>query len=110
MVSGIFDGALGFVPVPLPFVEVNEYNWKNHRVTRITFQPDGCKSNSCTITGTNTLTLPEGTNIYDGLLTVEYQEEKLSLLKILIAMLGQNNNQQTIATKISFAFKFRMKH
>ncbi|MGL5940501.1 MAG: hypothetical protein ACRC2S_08965 [Waterburya sp.] len=78
LVSGIFDGALSFVPVPLPFVEVNEYNWKNHRVTRITFQPDGCKSNSCTITGTNTLTLPEGTNIYDGLLTVEYQEEKLS--------------------------------
>ncbi|MGL5075876.1 MAG: hypothetical protein ACRDBG_08535, partial [Waterburya sp.] len=78
LVSGIFDGALGFVPVPLPFVEVNEYNWENHRVTRITFQPDGCKSNSCTITGTNTLTLPEGTNIYNGLLTVEYQEEKLS--------------------------------
>jgi hypothetical protein len=77
LVSGIFDGALSFVPVPLPFVEANKYNWKDHRVTRITFQPDGCKSESCIITGIDTLTLPEKTNIYSGVLTVEYQEEEL---------------------------------
>jgi hypothetical protein len=77
LVSGIFDGALGFVPVPLPFVEANKYNWKDHRVTKITFQPDGCKLDNCTITGSNTLTLPEKTNIYSGVLTIEYQEEEL---------------------------------
>jgi hypothetical protein len=77
LVSGIFDSALSFVPVPLPFVEVNKYNWKDHQVTRITFQPDGCQSNSCIIKGSNTLTLPDKTNIYRGLLTVEYLEENL---------------------------------
>jgi hypothetical protein len=77
LVSGIFDGALSFVPVPLPFIELNKYNWKDHRVTRITFQPDGCQGNSCKITGSNTLTLPENTSIYAGLLTIEYQEENL---------------------------------
>jgi hypothetical protein len=78
LVSGIFDGALSFVPVPLPFVEANKYNWEDHQVTKIIFQPDGCKLDSCKITGTKTLILPEGTNIYSGLLTIEYQEEKLS--------------------------------
>jgi hypothetical protein len=77
LVSGIFDGALSFVPVPLPFIETNKYNWKDHRVTRITFQPDGCQSNSCIITGSDTLTLAEKTSIYGGVLTVEYQEEGL---------------------------------
>jgi hypothetical protein len=78
LISGIFDAALGFVPVPLPFVEVNKYNWKDHRVTGVAFQPDGCKLDSCKITGTDTLTLPRRTNIYGGVLTVEYQEKELT--------------------------------
>jgi hypothetical protein len=78
LVSGVIDGALSVVPIPLPFVETNGYNWEDHLVTRIAFQPDGCKLNSCTLTGTNTLTLPKGTNIYSGLLTIEYREKKLS--------------------------------
>lgn len=75
LISGILDGALSFVPVPLPFVELNKYNWKDHRVTKVSFQPDGCQGNSCKITGIDTFNLPENTSIYAGLLTVEYQEE-----------------------------------
>jgi hypothetical protein len=75
LVSGALNGALGFVPFPLPFVEVNKYDWEDHRVTGVTFQPDGCQSNTCIITGSNTLTLPGKTNIHSGVLTVEYQEK-----------------------------------
>ncbi|WP_019505189.1 hypothetical protein [Pleurocapsa sp. PCC 7319] len=77
LTSGILDGALGFVPVPLPFIELNNYNWKDHQVTSVTFQPDGCQSDICTVTGIDTLILPEGTDLYAGLLTVNYQEGEL---------------------------------
>ena len=77
LVSGILNGALGLVPVPLPFVELNDYNWKDHQVTEVVFQPDGCESDSCTVTGVDTLILPEGTDLYAGLLTVKYQEKEL---------------------------------
>ncbi len=77
LVSGILNGALGLVPVPLPFVELNDYDWKDHQVTEVTFQPDGCESDSCTVTGVDTLILPEGTDLYAGLLTVKYQEQEL---------------------------------
>ncbi|MGD1912490.1 MAG: hypothetical protein ACFB2X_17055 [Rivularia sp. (in: cyanobacteria)] len=78
LVSGLFNGALGLVPVPLPFVNLNNYDWKDHQVTGVAFQPDGCQSNSCTVTGIDTLILPEGTDIYTGLLTVKYQEKELA--------------------------------
>ena len=71
------NGALGFVPVPLPFVELNNYHWREHQVTEVIFQPDGCRSDSCTVTGVDTLILPEGTDLYAGLLTVRYQEKEL---------------------------------
>ncbi len=77
LVSGILNGALGFVPVPLPFVELNDYDWKDHQVTEVAFQPDGCELESCTVTGVDTLILPEGTDLYAGLLTVKYQEKEL---------------------------------
>ncbi len=77
LVSGILNGALGFVPVPLPFVELNDYDWKDHQVTEVAFQPDGCESDSCKVTGVDTLILPEGTDLYAGLLTVKYQEKEL---------------------------------
>ena len=77
LVSGILNGALGLVPVPLPFVELNDYDWKDHQVTEVTFQPDGCESDSCTVTGVDTLILPQGIDIYAGLLTVKYQEQEL---------------------------------
>ena len=78
LVSGILNGALGLVPVPLPFVEANKYNWKEHQVTSVTFQPNNCQTDFCQVTGTDTLTLPEGTNIHSGLLTIKYQEGKLA--------------------------------
>lgn len=77
LVSGVLNGALGLVPVPLPFVELNDYNWKDHQVTEVVFQPDGCESDSCLVTGVDTLILPDDTDIYAGLLTVKYQEGEL---------------------------------
>ena len=77
LVSGALNGALGFVPIPLPFVEANKYDWNDHRVTGVAFKSDGCKSDGCIVTGTNTLVLPEGTDIYAGLFTIDYQEQDL---------------------------------
>lgn len=78
LVSGLFNGAVSLVPVPLSFVNLNNYDWKDHQVTGVAFQPDGCQSSSCTVTGIDTLILPEGTDIYTGLLTVKYQEKELA--------------------------------
>ena len=77
LVSGALNGALGFVPFPLPFVEANKYDWQDHRVTKVSFKSDRCKIDSCTITGTDSLVLPEGTDIYQGLFTIYYQEKDL---------------------------------
>jgi hypothetical protein len=77
LVSGILNGALGFSPVPLPFVEANKYSWKNHQVTKVTFQSDNCQADSCKVTQTQALQLPEKTNIYQGLFTIQYRENNL---------------------------------
>ena len=77
LISGALNGALGFVPFPLPFVEANKYDWKDHRVTEVAFKSDSCKTNSCTITGRDTLVLPEGTDIYAGVFTIDYREKDL---------------------------------
>ena len=78
LVSGALNGALGaLVPIPLPFVEANKYNWEDSRVTQVAFTSDSCQTNSCTITGTDSLTLPKRTNIYGGLFTISYQEKEL---------------------------------
>ncbi|MGL4619881.1 MAG: hypothetical protein ACRCZS_12610, partial [Chroococcidiopsis sp.] len=77
LVSGALNGALGFVPFPLPFVEANKYDWENHQVIEVTFKSDRCQSNNCTVTGTDTLVLPKGTDIYAGLFTIYYQEKAL---------------------------------
>lgn len=73
-------------PVPVP--DVNFYRWADHETRRIVFVPDGCSENSpalleqsqqlgCDITGTTSITLPSGTDIRAGLLTIEYAEEEL---------------------------------
>jgi hypothetical protein len=77
LVSGALNGALGFVPFPLPFVEANKYDWENHQVIEVAFKSDRCQADNCTITGTDTLILPQGTDIYAGLFTIIYQEKDL---------------------------------
>lgn len=84
LASGVLNGALGFVPFPLPFVEANKYDWENHRVTQVSFKSDceasrrhRCNVESCVVTGKDTLVLPEGTNVYAGLFTINYREKDL---------------------------------
>ena len=76
-VSGALNGALGFVPFPLPFVEANKYNWEEHSITKVEFESDRCQAKNCTVTGKNSLTLPEESNVYAGLFTIDYQEKDL---------------------------------
>lgn len=77
LASGALNGALGFVPVPLPFLEINKYNLKKHQMIKVSFQSDRCKSENCIVTGKNTLTLPEDADLYSGLFTIYYQEKDL---------------------------------
>jgi hypothetical protein len=77
LVSGALNSALDFVPFPLPFVEANKYDWENHQVIKVAFKRNRCQTNNCTITGTDTLILPKGTDIYAGLFTMIYQEKDL---------------------------------
>ena len=75
--SGVLNGALGLVPVPLPFVELNDYERKEHEMLEVSFQSDRCETESCIVTGKDTLTLPEDADLYDGLFTIYYQEKDL---------------------------------
>jgi hypothetical protein len=83
----VIDGYKGPVPVP----DINFYRWADHKTRRLTFVPDSCLGNSstslenfqlsgqpsCAVTGSNSITLPVGTNIYAGILTIEYTEKNL---------------------------------
>jgi hypothetical protein len=75
LVSGALNGALGFVPVPLPFVEVNKYDWEEHQITKVSFKSDRCKTKNCIVRGKNTLILPKRSDVYQGLFTINYQEK-----------------------------------
>jgi hypothetical protein len=74
--SLIINGALSFIPYPIPF-DTNTYNWDDHQVIQVSFKSDRCQTDSCIITSKKTLNLPAGTNVYQGLFTIEYQEEEL---------------------------------
>ena len=78
VVSAVLNGALGLVPIPLPFIKADRHNWKDHQVTGVAFQPDRCKLERCLVKGINTLTLPAETSIHEGMLTVEYLEEGIA--------------------------------
>jgi hypothetical protein len=78
LVSGILNGALGFVPtsfVPLP--SINKYNWEEHQIIKVSFKSDLCQADSCMITGKEYLDIPKETNIYQGSFIIHYQEEDL---------------------------------
>ena len=91
MVSGVLNGALNFVPVPLPFIEANKYDWKEHQIDRASFKSDCALKDTashkasrrhrcqakCMVRGKNSLTLPETSNVYGGLFTIDYQEKDL---------------------------------
>lgn len=78
LVSGVLNGAIGaLVPIPLPFVKANKYDWQDNIVTAISFKSDRCKNEKCVVSGKNSVTLPEGVNIYQGKFTIEYREEDL---------------------------------
>ena len=87
LVSLITDEALGLIPLPgflddySPFgvddllpVDLNQYGWEDDLVIQVTFKQDNCKADDCAIVGKNTIDLPERTNVFEGLFTVEYQE------------------------------------
>jgi hypothetical protein len=50
------------------------HTWYDHPTTRIFFQPEGCTQTECLITGTDTVTLPDGISVYQGQFTLEYTE------------------------------------
>jgi hypothetical protein len=74
--SLIINGALGLIPYPIPF-DGTTYNWNDHQVIQVSFKSNCCQTDSCIVTSKKTLNLPVGTNIYQGLFTIEYQEEEL---------------------------------
>lgn len=96
LASGVLNGALGFIPFPLPFVEANKYDWKNHQVTKVSFKSDRCNAESCVVTGKDTLVLPAGTNVYAGSFTIDYREKDLE--RSLIFRIPEDTKAETIDT------------
>lgn len=80
----VIDGYDG--PVPSPGISF--YRWEDHQTRRIVFVPDSCSSDvillpgsdtapNCAIVGTDSITLPNGTDLRSGLFILEYQEQQL---------------------------------
>jgi hypothetical protein len=60
----------------------NLHRWYDHKTTHVAFKPDGCMENTeppptCLITGVDTLTLPAGSHIRNGLISIEYEDRNL---------------------------------
>ena len=99
-VSGALNGALGFVPFPIPFVEANKYDWEEHSITKVEFKSDRCQAKKCTVTGKNSLTLPEKSNVYAGLFTINYEEKDLKRsLSFRIPADAETETIETITVK-----------
>lgn len=91
-----FLSEIAGIPIPLPKLGSRRQN--DYPITSVVFEPDSCSlaqrlkqpenlapqisqtSNisSCTVTGTNTVNLPEGTDIRSGRFTIKYQEGDLT--------------------------------
>jgi hypothetical protein len=50
------------------------HTWYDHPTSLITFQADGCQQSACVIRGLDSITLPVGTDMYQGRFTLEYTE------------------------------------
>jgi hypothetical protein len=68
--SGLSKGLTSIINTPIAI----GHTWYDHPTSRIAFQPDGCERIDCIITGTDAITLPIGTDIYQGRFTLEYTE------------------------------------
>jgi hypothetical protein len=102
LVSGILNGAVGLIPSPI-LPDVNKYNWQDHRVLEVSFKSDRCKTNDCISTGENTLKIPKETDIYQGIFTIQYQEEDLVraiTFKIPPDIKAEISNTITVSTPI----------
>ncbi|MDJ0597082.1 MAG: hypothetical protein QNJ72_45185 [Pleurocapsa sp. MO_226.B13] len=66
------------IPTYFPILfDTNLYKWEEHQVTKVTFKSDLCHQNRCIVTGKQALKLPQGTDICQGLFTIQYQENNL---------------------------------
>jgi hypothetical protein len=68
--SGLSQGLTSIINAPIAI----GHTWSDHPTSRIAFQPDGCERSDCIITGTDAITLPIGTDIYQGRFTLGYTE------------------------------------
>lgn len=87
-VTGLLNGVLGAVS-PLPLPRINSYRWYEHPTTRVVFEPNSCSEHlapktiqpsaslGCSITGTNSLTLAEKTDLRQGRFTIDYSDGDL---------------------------------
>ncbi len=79
--NGVAKVVSALAPVP-----ILEHSWYDHPTSRVVFVPDTCAQSSpssqppasdCSVTGTDTVTLPPGINVDQGKFTLEYTESKL---------------------------------
>jgi hypothetical protein len=75
-ISTLFRGLLSIASIPSSLAPTT-YFWEDHKTNRVSFDPDGCADNNCTIVGIDTLDLPQEANIREGILTIEYIEGEL---------------------------------
>jgi hypothetical protein len=66
--SGVSRALRRFIPIAI------SHTWYDHPTSRITFQPQGCDKSDCIVTGTDSVILPTGTDIFQGRFTLEYTE------------------------------------
>ena len=78
LVSDIIDGAIDLINLSLPILfDTNVYKWEDHQIIGVAFKSDRCHQPKCIVKGKESLQLPPQTNIYQGLFTIQYQENDL---------------------------------
>jgi hypothetical protein len=75
------------------------HTWYDHPTQRIFFKPDDCEQMHCLVTGTDVITLPSGTDPYQGEFTMEYLESgwlRTIQFKIPAPKLGASADQPSV--------------